>query len=115
MSVFSFTQNPIARAETAIQQRAVLMNGLGSGLRYAFRIGMTVLVLVAVSFMFGPLRNVSMGARVFTAICFGLIFTILQRMLHNVSLVYEFAPFVAVLVPLLLCGGLGLLLFRKTA
>ena len=69
-----------------------------------------VLVMVAVSFMFGPPRNVSMGARVFTAICFGLVFTIVQRMLHNVSLVYQFDPVVAVLLPLLLCGGVGWLL-----
>jgi lipopolysaccharide export system permease protein len=74
-----------------------------------------VLVMVAVSFMFGPLRNSSMGARVFTAICFGLLFTILQRMLHNVSLVYQFDPFIAVLVPLLLCAAFGSLLFRRTA
>ncbi len=74
-----------------------------------------VLVMVAVSFMFGSTRNVSMGARVFTAICFGLVFTIVQRMLHNISLVYQFEPFVAVLLPLLLCGGVGWLLFRKAA
>jgi lipopolysaccharide export system permease protein len=74
-----------------------------------------VLVMVAVSFMFGPLRNASMGARVFTAICFGLLFTILQRMLHNVSLVYQFDPFIAVLTPLLLCAVLGSLLFRRAA
>jgi lipopolysaccharide export system permease protein len=74
-----------------------------------------VLVMVAVSFMFGPLRNVSMGARVFTAICFGLLFTILQRMLHNVSLVYHFNPVIAVLAPLLLCAVVGGFLLRKQA
>jgi lipopolysaccharide export system permease protein len=74
-----------------------------------------MLVMLAVSFMFGPSRNVSMGARVFTAICFGLAFNIVQRMLHNASLVYQFDPFVAVLLPLLLCGGLGWLLFRNSA
>ncbi len=72
-----------------------------------------VLVMVAVSFMFGSMRNVSMGAKIFTAICFGLLFTILQRMMHNVSLVYQFDPFIAVMIPMLLCGALGLILFRK--
>jgi lipopolysaccharide export system permease protein len=74
-----------------------------------------VLVLVAVSFMFGPLRNASMGGKVFTAICFGLLFTILQRMLHNMSLVYQFDPVIAVLAPLLLCALVGWLLLRKSA
>ena len=73
-----------------------------------------VLVMVAVSFMFGPLRNASMGGKVFTAIGFGLLFTILQRMLHNVSLVYQFDPVIAVLTPLLLCAIAGWSLLRKS-
>jgi len=34
------------------------------------------LVLVAISFVFGPLRSVTMGARVFIALCIGLLFII---------------------------------------
>lgn len=74
-----------------------------------------VLVLVAVSFIFGPLREATMGSRVFTAICFGLLFTILQRLVHNVALVYQFSPLTAVLLPLLLTGLLGAWLFRRAA
>jgi lipopolysaccharide export system permease protein len=74
-----------------------------------------VLVLLAISFIFGPLRQATMGSRVFTAICFGLGFTILQNLLHTMSLVYQFAPLVAVLAPLLLCGVLGVLMLRRAA
>ena len=74
-----------------------------------------VLVLVAVSFIFGPLREATMGSRVFTAICFGLLFTILQRLVHNVALVYQFSPLTAVLLPLLLTALLGAWLFRRAA
>ena len=72
-----------------------------------------VLVLLAVSFIFGPLREATMGSRVFTAICFGLVFTVLQQLMHNVSLVYQFQPLFAVMLPLLLCAGIGMLLFRR--
>lgn len=74
-----------------------------------------VLVLLAISFIFGPLREATMGSRVFTAISFGLGFTILQRLLQTVSLVYQFDPLLAVLAPLLLCMLLGFWLFRRAA
>ncbi|MGV3592019.1 MAG: LPS export ABC transporter permease LptG [Gammaproteobacteria bacterium] len=74
-----------------------------------------VLVLLAISFIFGPLRQTTMGLRVFTAICFGLTFTILQNLLHTLSLVYRFEPLVAVVLPLLGCALLGLMLFRRAA
>jgi lipopolysaccharide export system permease protein len=72
-----------------------------------------LLVLVAISFIFGPLREATMGSRVFTAICFGLAFTILQRLMHNIALVYQLPPLLAVALPLLLTGLLGLYFFRR--
>lgn len=72
-----------------------------------------VLVLVAISFIFGPLREATMGSRVFSAICFGLCFIILQKLFRTIGLVYQFNPFIAVLIPILLCGLLGIYLLRK--
>jgi lipopolysaccharide export system permease protein len=72
-----------------------------------------VLVLLAISFIFGPLREATMGSRVFTAISVGLAFTILQRLVHSVSLVYQLSPLLAVLAPLLLCGLFGLVFIRR--
>ncbi len=74
-----------------------------------------VLVLVAVSFIFGPLRDSPMGSRVFAAICFGLLFLILQRLLNTVSLVYHLPPLPAVLLPILLSGLLGAWLLRRAS
>lgn len=74
-----------------------------------------VLVLLAISFIFGPLRQSTMGLRLFTAICFGLTFTVLQNLVHTMSLVYRFQPLLAVLVPLLLCALLGAVLLRRSA
>jgi lipopolysaccharide export system permease protein len=74
-----------------------------------------VLVFVGISFIFGPLREATMGSRLFIAICFGLGFTIVQRLLQTMSLVYHVAPLPAVLLPILLCAGFGWLLFRRAA
>ncbi|HWK55558.1 MAG TPA: LPS export ABC transporter permease LptG [Hyphomicrobiales bacterium] len=73
------------------------------------------LVFVAISFIFGPLREATMGSRLFVAICFGLGFTIVQRLLQTVSLVYQIDPLPAVLLPALLCAGWGWLLLRRAA
>ena len=72
-----------------------------------------VLVLVAISFIFGPLREATMGSRVFTAVSFGLLFIILQQIFSTVGLVYQLNPFLAVLTPILMSGLLGIHLLRK--
>lgn len=71
------------------------------------------LVLLAVSFVFGPLREATMGFRVFVAIAIGLGFTIIQRTLGPATILYGISPFVAVLAPILLCALLGLFLLRR--
>ena len=72
-----------------------------------------VLVILAISFVFGPLREATMGARVFSALGVGLIFTILQRLMEPASLLYGFSPFLAVLTPIFLCAAVGLYFLRK--
>lgn len=71
------------------------------------------LVLLAVSFVFGPLRETTMGFRVFIAIAMGLTFTIVQRTLGPATILYGISPFVAVLVPILLCALWGVFLLRR--
>jgi lipopolysaccharide export system permease protein len=71
------------------------------------------LVIVAVSFIFGPLRSATMGSKVFTAICFGIVFYLVQNLLSTISLVYQLNPLVAVSAPVLLCLALGLVLLRR--
>jgi len=72
-----------------------------------------VLVVLAISFVFGPLRESTMGFRVFVALGIGLVFTILQRLMEPASLLYGFSPLLAVLTPILLCAMLGLQLMRR--
>lgn len=72
-----------------------------------------VLVLVAVFFVFGPLREATMGYRVFVALSVGLIFTIVQRIAEPVSLLFGLSPLLAAATPILLCAILGWTLLRR--
>lgn len=71
------------------------------------------LVVLAISFVFGPLREATMGARVFVALGIGLVFMILQRVMEPASLLYGFNPLLAVLFPIILCTAFGLFFLHK--
>lgn len=71
------------------------------------------LVLMAISFVFGPLRSVTLGQRVFTGVVVGFVFRIAQDLLGPASLVFGFAPIVAVLLPALICAMCGFWLLRR--
>lgn len=71
------------------------------------------LVLVAISFIFGPLRSVTMGQRIFTGVVLGIVFVLLQKLLGPSSLVFGFPPLIAVLFPIALCIALGMYLLNK--
>jgi len=72
------------------------------------------LVLIAISFVFGPLRSVTMGQRVFTGVMFGVAFMIAQRLFGPSSLVFGFSPLLAVLCPIFVCVGIGLFLLSRS-
>lgn len=71
------------------------------------------LVLVAISFIFGPLREGTMGFRIFAGVIVGIVFRTSQDLLGPASLVFGFAPVYAALVPILLCAVAGLLLLAR--
>ncbi len=72
------------------------------------------LVMIAISFIFGPLRHVTMGFRIFTGVIVGIIFRTSQDLLGPSSLIYGFSPLIAVLLPIVLSGLVGLFLLRKS-
>jgi len=71
------------------------------------------LVLMAISFVFGPLRSVTLGQRVFTGVVVGFVFRIAQDLLGPASLVFGFSPIVAVALPALICASFGFWLLRR--
>ncbi|PHQ23704.1 LPS export ABC transporter permease LptG [Marinobacter guineae] len=76
-------------------------------------LGTAVMVLVAISFIFGPLRSVTMGFRVFTGLLVGLLFKYMQDLLGPMSLLYGFNPMLAVLVPIAVNAVVGAILMRR--
>jgi lipopolysaccharide export system permease protein len=71
------------------------------------------LVLLAISFIFGPLRSVTLGQRVFTGVIVGFAFRILQDLLGPASQVFGFSPLLAVVVPAAICALAGIFLLRR--
>lgn len=71
------------------------------------------LVLMAISFIFGPLRSVTLGQRVFTGVLVGFVFRIVQDLLGPASLVFGFTPLLAVVVPAAVCAVAGYWLLRR--
>ena len=72
------------------------------------------LVILAISFVFGPLREATMGYRVSVALGIGLGFTIAQRLVEPASLLWGFSPALATFIPIGICAAVGLgLLLRK--
>ncbi|MBD3639420.1 MAG: LPS export ABC transporter permease LptG [Marinobacter sp.] len=76
-------------------------------------LGTAVMVLVAISFIFGPLRSVTMGFRVFTGLLVGLLFKYMQDLLGPMSVVYGFNPMLAVLIPIAVNAAVGAVLMRR--
>lgn len=76
-------------------------------------LGTASLVLIAISFVFGPLREVTMGYRIFVGVVVGIAFRTSQDMLGPSSLVFGFAPILAVLIPIVICLSVGLLMLRR--
>jgi len=72
------------------------------------------LVLIAISFIFGPLRSVTMGQRVFTGVMVGVAFLIAQKLFGPASLVFGFSPLLAVLFPIAVCVAVGAYLLSKS-
>lgn len=71
------------------------------------------LVLLALGFLFGPLRDINSGQRIIFGI--GIAFTVdlTQKLLGSISVVSSIPPFLAVLLPILIVGFLGFFLLRK--
>ncbi|MGV3345931.1 LPS export ABC transporter permease LptG [Enterobacteriaceae bacterium LUAb1] len=62
-------------------------------------LSVAVMMLMALSFIFGPLRSVSMGIRVVTGISCGFLFYVLDKIFGPLSLVYGLPPLLGALLP----------------
>ena len=71
------------------------------------------LVFVAISFVFGSTRSVTLGQRVLVGVMVGLAFNYAQEVLGPASSVFGFTPLLAYLLPIFMCFIGGAWLLRK--
>ena len=76
-------------------------------------VSIAVMLLMALSFIFGPLRSVTMGARVIMGVLTGFGFFITNEVFGPLSLVYSLPPFVGAILPSLLFAGVAALLLQR--
>lgn len=72
-----------------------------------------VMIILAIPFVFGPLRTVSMGLRMLAGTVMGFGFYILNQFVGPVATVYQIPPLIAALLPTLLFATLGWILLKK--
>ncbi len=78
-------------------------------------LGVAVMVVLALSFIFGPLRSVTMGTRVLMGVGAGFSFYVLDQLFGPLALVYQLPPWLGALTPPLLTLAIALLLLRRRA
>jgi lipopolysaccharide export system permease protein len=74
-----------------------------------------VMLLVALSFIFGPLRSVSMGARIMMGVFTGILFFISNEVLGSLSLVYQLPPVLGAMMPSLFFVSIAWYFISKKA
>ncbi|BFU59534.1 lipopolysaccharide export system permease protein LptG [Rodentibacter sp. JRC1] len=65
-------------------------------------ISVGVMMMLALSFIFGSLRSVTAGARIVTGICFGFLFYVVNEIFGQLSVVYSMPAMFGALIPSLL-------------
>ena len=76
-------------------------------------VSIAVMLLMALSFIFGPLRSVTMGARVIMGVLTGFGFFITNEVFGPLSLVYSLPPIAGAILPSLLFAGIAAIMLRK--
>ncbi|SET91539.1 lipopolysaccharide export system permease protein [Thalassotalea agarivorans] len=72
-----------------------------------------VMLLVALSFIFGPLRSVSMGARIMMGVFTGILFYIANQVMGSMALVYNLPPLLGALLPSAIFVAVAVYLMRR--
>lgn len=75
---------------------------------------MCAMVFIAISYVFGPLRQVTMGLRVLAGIVTGLSLRYAQELAGTIALVYQFSPLLAAIVPIVVGMSVGAWALRRS-
>lgn len=103
------------------QYLKVLARSHQSGLSYEYiywqrliqPISSLVMMLLAIPFIFGPLRSSPMGSKILVGATAGFGFHLINRFFGPVSQVFQWPPLIAALCPTLVFALIGLYLMRR--
>lgn len=76
-------------------------------------VSIAVMLLMALSFVFGPLRSVTMGARIIMGVLAGFAFFISNETFGTFSLVFQIPPVLGAIVPSVAFAGIAGYLLRR--
>lgn len=116
------TLDPASLSLTRLYEYAVYMQAQGLDAKAYFLqfwkkclapLAAIAMGVIACSFIFGPLRSVTMGLRIVTGVMVGLLFQYGQEFMGYVSLLYDFPPFLAASLPISVCLMVGTLAILK--
>ncbi len=72
-----------------------------------------IMMLLALSFVFGPLRSSSMGVKIMMGVVAGFSYYILDQVLGSMSLVYGVPPYMSAAIPSILVLGIAFYLINR--
>ncbi len=76
-------------------------------------ISVGVMLLLALSFIFGPLRSVTTGARIIMGVLTGFGFFVVNEVFGPLSMVYSFPPIIGALAPSLVIAAIAVHMLRR--
>lgn len=74
-----------------------------------------VMIMLAVPFVFGPLRTVTMGLRMLAGVITGFGFYIFNQFVGPMSVVYQVPPFLSAILPSLIFGVIAVVMMLRGA
>jgi len=76
-------------------------------------LAIAVMMFLAASFVFGPMRNASMGGRILSGVLLGFVFHLANQSFGPVSLVFNTWPLIGAALPLFIFAGAAWQLMKK--
>ena len=71
------------------------------------------MILIAMLFIFGSTRDITLGRKIFLGVAIGLTFELISRISGALSLSYEFSPFLSSFIPSLLAIIIAVMILIK--
>ena len=76
-------------------------------------ISLLAMILIAMLFIFGSTRDITLGRKIFLGVAIGLTFELISRISGALSLSYEFSPFLSSFIPSLLAIIIAVMILIK--